>query len=149
MYQKILLPTDGSEHTEKALEHALDIAAEYGAELHALYVVNTSALPSPDVDFRDEFVTTGESIGRKAVDAVASRAEKEGIETVTELAQGAPSKEILEYVRDNDIDLIVMGTHGRAGLRHVLLGSVAERVVRHTEVPVMLVRMQQGGAERS
>lgn len=141
MYRRILVPTDGSEETGEAVEHAIDIAKQYGAEVHALYVVDRHGLPTTDVDMIEEFVEQAETEGAAAVKSVADAAEAAGVEAVTAVVGGHPSDEIIDYATDNDVDLIVMGTHGRSGLRHFMLGSVAEKVVRHANDPVMLVRM--------
>lgn len=144
MYDRILVPTDGSENSDQAIEHAVDLAAKYDAAIHAVYVVNTGAVPSPDPGMREEFISAGEDHGADAVQAVAAAGKSAGIDVTTSVIRGVPYEAILDYTEDNDIDLIVMGTHGRTGLRHFLLGSVAERVIRHTSVPVLLVRI--GGA---
>jgi nucleotide-binding universal stress UspA family protein len=139
MYRRILLPTDGSPGTERAVDHALDLAERYDAALHVLYVVDTNALP---LDARAEHVfeyLTEE--GLLAEEQIVERAEDRGVETVVSgVREGSPHEVILEYVEDNDIDLVVMGTHGRRGLDRYLLGSVTERVVRTADVPVLTVR---------
>lgn len=141
MYNRILVPTDGSEHTEQAVDHAIDLAQKYDAAIHALYVINTGALPSLEPGFREEYIAVGEEIGDDSVGAIASKGSAAGIDVTTSVIRGVPYEEILDYTDANDIDLIAMGTHGRTGLRRFLLGSVAERVIRHTPVPVLLVRI--------
>lgn len=141
MYERILVPTDGSESADAVIEHAMGIGVPNDAEVHAIYVINTGALPSPDVEFRREFIEEGERIGEEAVDAVAAVASEAGLEAVTTITRGTPYEEIIEYANEHEIDLIVMGTHGRTGLRHFLLGSVAERVIRHAGSPVLLIRI--------
>lgn len=140
MYRRILVPTDGSENTQPAIEQAIELASTYDASVHALYVVNTGAMPSPEPDFRERYIDEGERIGRQAVDAIADAGEAAGVDVTASVTRGTPSEEILEYAADNDIDLIVMGTHGRTGMGHFLLGSVAERVIRQSEDPVLVVR---------
>lgn len=141
MYERILVPTDGSENSEDAVAHAVDIAGQYGAEIHALYVINTGAVASPEPAFREEFIATGREHGEHAVSAVEAAAAAADVPVATAVIQGTPYEEILDYADEHGIDLIVMGTHGRTGLRHFLLGSVAERVIRHAPVPVLLVRI--------
>lgn len=135
MYDRILVPTDGGTATRAAATHAIDVASKYGATVHALYVVGTDRLERSGAS-REEL----EAEGRKATEAIAERASEEGVEFVTAIEEGRPSDRIFEYVSDNDVDLVVMGTHGRTGVGRVLLGSVAERVIRRSDVPVMAVR---------
>lgn len=140
MFQTILFPTDGSEETEAALETALDVAGQYGATVHALYVVNTAGIATGDAESRRQIVETFENRSDDAVEAVAEAAAEASVDCTTAVARGAPADEILDYAEDEGVDLIVMGTHGRTGLGRFLLGSVAERVTRHSTTPVLLVR---------
>lgn len=146
MFRTVLFPTDGSEQTEAALETALDVAETYGATLHALYVVNTAGIVTADPDSRRRIVETFEERADDTVESVSDAADEAGVECVTAVRRGAPADEILDYANDEGVDLIVMGTHGRSGLGRFLLGSVAERVVRHSSTPVTLVR--DGEVER-
>lgn len=142
MYERILVPTDGSIGVERAVEHAIDLARTYDAELHALYVVNVASL-SAEVNSR-AVTENFEELGERATEAVAEQAADAGIEDVTtEVVHGIPHRTILEYAGDNDVDLVVMGTHGRTGLDRYLLGSVTERVVRTSDVPVLTVRTRE------
>jgi nucleotide-binding universal stress UspA family protein len=138
MYDAILVPTDGSDPSERATERAVDLARRYDATIHALYVIEAEAL-APDLNtaaLYDEL----ESMGQRAIDDVIESAEAAGVDTVeSAIASGSPSRAILEYVDDNAIDLVVMGTHGRTGLDRYLIGSVAEKVVRTSPVPVLTV----------
>ena len=137
MYNKILLPTDGSEGAEIAVEHALDLAEKYGAELHILYVADVRVDSTSDM--WANILGELEEIGGKATEEIAERAGKSGVETVTEVVRGIPHKEINSYVEENSIDLIAMGTHGRTGIDRVLLGSVTEKIIRTSDVPVLTV----------
>ena len=141
MYRRILLPTDGGETTDDALEHAVDLAGQYDAELHVLYVVDASVVAG-DIEV-GTIVEEFESAGERILEDVAERAHEAGLERdriTTKLARGTPHRVILEYTADQDVDLIVMGTHGRTGIGRYLLGSVTERVVRLADVPVVTVR---------
>ncbi|PSP84318.1 universal stress protein [Halobacteriales archaeon QS_1_68_17] len=140
MYETILLPTDGSSGADRAVENAIDMARMYEAALHVLYVVDMGDMPA-DVD-TGTIHTTLEETGRETTERVAERARDAGVETVeTAVVSGSPYGTILEYADEQDVDLIVMGTHGRTGLGRFLLGSVTERVVRNSEVPVLTVRL--------
>lgn len=140
MYERILIPTDGSEGVERAIDQAIALAEMYDATLHVLRVVQTADLPS---GINEETVVQAfEEHGRKEIDDVEERALHAGIGALEKsVATGPPYRTILEYVEEHDIDLVVMGTHGRSGLEHFLLGSVTERVVRLSNVPVLTVRM--------
>lgn len=137
MYDTILVPTDGSEAATAALDHAADLAAAHDADIHLLYVTESPAIaPTPTAgSVLDELERHGEEI----VDEAAERLSGGG-RVHTAVASGSPHRAILDYAKSNDIDLVVMGTHGRTGLSHALLGSVAERVVRLSSVPVLTVR---------
>jgi len=140
MYERILLPTDGSKATDAAVERALDLAATYDAELHVIYVVDTAAVPTEVA--ADSILESLEEAGERVVADVEERAADAGVETVVAAVEyGTPHRVIREYADDNDVDLIVMGTHGRTGLDRYLLGSVTEKVVRTADVPVLTVRM--------
>lgn len=139
IYDHILVPTDGSNGTRGAVEHAVDLATTYDATLHTVYVVET--------DLGIDFSVPGtldalEEAGENAIAEVIQQAEAGGVETIEGVvAQGAPHRVVLEYVDEHDVDLVVMGTHGRTGLDRYLLGSVTEKVVRLSDVPVLTVRM--------
>lgn len=141
-FDRILVPTDGSDAVTPAVEMALDEAEIHDATLHALFVVEPpSSFASAGEGFTgvDNLLNELEAEGRAATDAIAARASEAGIETETAVRQGTPREDILDYATDNGVDLIVMGTHGRAGVKRTLLGSVTEAVVRHSEIPVMTV----------
>jgi nucleotide-binding universal stress UspA family protein len=138
MYDSILIPTDGSEGVDRAIEEAIELAALTDATVHALYVVDTrnfAALPDA------KWVTIEDALedeGREAVTEIADRAEDAGVNPVTVVEQGTPHEKIVEYADTKDIDLIVMGTHGQRGIDRVLLGSVTENVLRGTERSVLV-----------
>lgn len=136
MYERILLPTDGSERTETAFRHAQELAGTYDATLHVLSVVDIDSFAALDgVDM--DSVRSNRS---EAVDTVADRATEQGVTTVTALREGTPADEILDYIDKHDIDMLVMGTQGRSGVDRVLVGSVTESVIRRATVPVVTVR---------
>lgn len=139
MYDRILLPTDGSRSNNPAVEQALGLAAETGAELHVLFVVEE--LPHAPELMDGEFEERLRAIGRDTIAEIRGRADAAGITTETALRDGTPDRAIVEYANEEGIDLIIMGTHGRRGLERYLLGSVTERVVRRAETPVLTVRM--------
>ncbi|EJN58208.1 Nucleotide-binding universal stress protein, UspA family [Halogranum rubrum] len=140
MYDNILVPTDGSDTAAKAVEHAIDLAEQYGATLHVLSVVDPTRFSTVGVD-PSSVLSAVEKGSREAVDRVEADAEAAGLRVETTVVRGRPAETITTYATDNDIDLVVMGTHGRTGLDHFLLGSVTERVVRTASVPVLTVRL--------
>lgn len=145
MYDRILLPTDGSDGVDQATEHAIEAAKRYDAELHVLYVVDSAVVNAYSGDeFVHEFEgaeQTLEDQGLEAVSAVAERAEADGVDdVVTEVVHGTPDEEILRYIDDNDVDLTVMGSKDRPGNYRRLLGSVTERVARMSSAPVSIVK---------
>ncbi|QDX41713.1 universal stress protein [Salarchaeum sp. JOR-1] len=143
LYDRVLVPTDGSAETRRAVEHAVSLAAEHDATLHAVYVVNTATFASLSAETTTEGVSDLLAAeGEDAIDAVADVAADSDVPVERVLLNGTPSREIVRYAEDNDIDLIVMGTHGRGGIDRLLLGSVAEKVVRSSHVPVLTVHVE-------
>lgn len=142
MYDDILVPTDGSDAAEVAIDEAVSLAALTGARLHGLYVVDSRDYATLPETKWVELAAELESAGEDAVLAVERAAESAGVEVTTTIQRGPPHEAILQYVEREGVDLVVMGTHGRSGLGRVLLGSVAESVVRRSPVPVHVVRME-------
>jgi nucleotide-binding universal stress UspA family protein len=141
--RKILCPIDFSEHSRQALRMAVDLARRFGAELTLLHVYQM-----PGYFFPEGVVLAGPDVMRDLTERVErtmaewrADASAMGIgEVHTQTAMGATSPEIVRTAEDGKFDLICIGTHGRTGLKHALLGSVAERVVRTAKVPVLTVR---------
>jgi nucleotide-binding universal stress UspA family protein len=147
MYKHVLLPTDGSEGTDAVVENAREIANRFDAEVHVLHVVD-QRLSRLAQEYRDLGTDVGQTatdelgeVGQEAVAAVASQL-SDDISVTEAVVEGVPHEAILAYAADEDMDLIVMGTHGRTGLSRSLLGSVTERVVRSADVPVLTVRAE-------
>jgi nucleotide-binding universal stress UspA family protein len=140
MYDDILVPTDGSDASMAAVDEAVALADRLGSSIHVLSVVEQAQYapmntPSPD------FVDSLEANAREALDRAVERAETAGGTDVDGAVEsGAAHEAIVSYVEDHDVDLVMMGTHGRTGLDRVLLGSVTEKVVRLSPVPVLTVR---------
>lgn len=139
--RRILLPTDGSESARPAAREALRFARAFDADVLALYVVDSASFTTLPGEF--EWETLRESLeeqGRTALASVSEAAAAAGVRAEVRVAEGHPSEEILRAAAEWSADLVVMGTHGRSGLAHLLLGSVAERVIRHASCPVLVVR---------
>ena len=138
MFERVVVATDGSESVERAVEVGLDLAGRFDAEVHALTVVDASEVDASPEQLRDELQVALESQAERALDAVAQRAD--GVALTSAVREGRPAAEICGYAREVDADLIVSGTRGRHGENRLLLGSVAEELVRRAPVPVLSVR---------
>ena len=132
-YEDIVVPTDGSEAAEPAERWGVDLAGQFDAVVHALSVVPKGRIRS------SETVAAHEEAARKAVDRVVARGESSGVRTADTVDHGIPHRTIVDYCEDTDADLVVLGTHGRTGVERFVLGSVAEKVVRLSETPVLVV----------
>ena len=147
LYDRILVPTDGSPEGRRAVAHAIELAEAHDATVSGLYVINTASYNGLPMESSWEGVTTLlNTDGQAALDTVeelaAGRAPVE-----TEITEGSPAKEIIQAAERQGCDLIVMGTHGRGGLDRLLLGSVAEKVVRGARIPVTTVRIDESMAD--
>jgi nucleotide-binding universal stress UspA family protein len=141
MYETILLPTDGSAGSEAAAEHAGNLAETYEATVHVLSVADSrNRFESPSSGIAPEAWAESErERAEAAIDATAAALPPEiAVERV--VREGVPQTQIVDYAEEAGVDVVVMGTHGRTGLDHYLVGSVAEKVVRTSPVPVLTVR---------
>lgn len=142
MFDRILIPTDGSNPAKSAVEMALGLAETHGATLHVLFIVDQPTSVSgigEGFSGLDNLLDALEEEGHTATDEIAEQAKARDIETTAAVRRGNPHDDILTYANEHDIDVIVMGTHGRTGVKRALLGSVTENVVRHSEIPVLTV----------
>lgn len=142
MFKKILCPVDFSEFTDQILAHAVSIAKRFDSELHLIHVIPNLNYFTPYESFLtpENLVAIERNIegevGRdfdkimKKIDYPFKRIIKTGVTFI----------EIIDYIKDQGIDLVVMGTHGRSGIEHILIGSVAEKVVRKSPCPVLTIR---------
>jgi nucleotide-binding universal stress UspA family protein len=141
--RQILFPTDFSEHAEHAWPYALGLAQKFGAEVHLFHVLT----PPPrvteaySVNFNPEKLLQAQrDEATSLMDRQVQAAQDRGLIFHREVLVGVDFREIVDYARKHDIDLIVMATHGRTGLAHALLGSVAEKVVRKAPCPVLTIK---------
>lgn len=145
MYRKILVPMDGSETAALGLQEAIKLAKGNGATLKAIHVVDDLVLINtqyaPQLLY-DQMLATRRTGGTRVLEAAQAAARENGIELQVELLDtfGGPADQIVEQAKTWGADLIVMGTHGRRGLRRLALGSDAEMVLRASTVPVLFVR---------
>jgi len=141
LYKKILIATDGSEYTKNSIDYGIDLAKSTQAKLHVIYVIDTAAFASIPMDAAwESMYELLKQEGDEATRYVAERAEAEGVEVEKLTVEGHPAEEIIKYAEKNSMNLIVMGTLGKSGLDRFLLGSVAEKVVRASKIPVLVVR---------
>lgn len=148
MYQRILLPTDGSENAEKAGKHALWIAKKSGAEIDVLNIFEVyspsiaalpiSAVPSSNADMYEPLKEEAIKIVDDFKVRLLNQSQSEVV-IKTFVNEGRPHEEILKMIKELDADLTIMGASGRHGLDRLTLGSVTERVVRESKRPVMVI----------
>ena len=139
MYDELLIPTDGSEVAIDAAKHAYSLGERYGATVHVLSVIEERENASI-VGQGGEKMKTLRKHGTEATQRIVDAALSRNIEAVGAVEIGDPDRMILKYASDNDIDMIVMSTHGRSGVRRFLVGSVTERVIRGGDTPVLTVQ---------
>jgi nucleotide-binding universal stress UspA family protein len=141
---RILVPVDFSEHSARALDCAKTLAEKFGASLHVLTVVSDPlVLPDPGpwyVPLPEGYLDGLRQDAESRLRGLLTAAEQRQFRAESSVTTGDPYREILEFVKRSSIDLIVMGTHGRGGVAHALMGSVAEKVVRTATCPVLTVR---------
>jgi len=151
MFERILIATDGSKHSERAAEMAVEMAGLYGSKITALYVA----------DIGKEYTQLGDLIsnvsddliagirgnlqdqGERAIKVVSDMAENAGIPATRRITEGYPAEDIVRIAEEEDAGLIVMGGMGATGLDRFLLGSVADKVVRSSRIPVLVVKKEQ------
>jgi nucleotide-binding universal stress UspA family protein len=150
MIKTILLPTDGSECSGKAMAYALSFAKQYGARVVALHVIDQRWEEQTRIVFAEVGQDLTQKIrngygeeARRILREAADTAAKAGISVETRALTGVPHEDILRVARELPADLIILGTHGRTGMSHLLMGSVAEKVVRKAPCPVLTVRQEE------
>jgi nucleotide-binding universal stress UspA family protein len=142
--QRILVPTDFSPTSDLAFAYALDLAPRIGAAIRLLHVIDDTSIATA---YPDGFYVELPSVRAQLIEetkgrleSLKARCEAAGVGATTEVAVGRPAPAIAETAVNRGTDLIVMGTHGRSGVAHLVLGSVAERLVRTAPCPVLTVR---------
>lgn len=139
MYDALLVPTDGSEAATDAAEHAYSLSERYDATVHVLSVVEERESASI-VGRGEEKLETLREHGTEATQRIVDAALSRDIDAVGAVELGNPDRTILRYAEGNDIDMIVMSTHGRSGVGRFLRGSVTEKVIRGGEIPVLAIQ---------
>lgn len=147
MYKTILVPVDGSEPSNKGLAEAVRLARALGAAVHLVHVIDAFVLdPSDAPQLYDEAVIGAlREDARRRLRSAQDYVKSQGVPCTAEMVGGRIAESIIQQVRQSGADMIVMGSHGRRGVRRMLLGSDAEIVLRNSPVPVMLVRANENG----
>ena len=138
MNETVLIPTDGSEQADRAVEKGLELAEAFGADVHAQYVIETEATYVLTVGLSDDEMEEYEEYGEEVVADVVERANDRGLTAQGAVKTGKISERIVEYAEANDVDHVVMGGQGRGAIEKYL-GSTAEKVVRMSSMPVTVV----------
>ncbi|MBT9149388.1 MAG: Universal stress protein F [Dehalococcoidia bacterium] len=140
MYKKMLAPLDGSELSERSLKHVKAIATGCSVPEVILLRVAEPIRQSYEMgeDWRHDIENRDEAAAREYLSQVATDLKQEGISAETIVVRGQAAEEILDYVKNNQVDLVIMSTHGRSGISRWFLGSVTDRVVRHCVAPVLV-----------
>jgi nucleotide-binding universal stress UspA family protein len=137
MYDTILVPTDGSDPANRAVEHGLELAERFGATLHGLYVVDTRRYGEPALSSAEIVLQELEEDGTALVSKIAERGDNRGVAVETRVCHGAPHEEIITYADDIDADLVVLGYQGHSHSIEGHMGSVADRVTQRAGRPVL------------
>ena len=146
--KRILVPTDFSEHSERAAAYAVELARRFQAE--EVHCIHVSDIPA-DLLATSAYYMTGpseqfiEQVRQESRKSLESFVQKNlaGVPVKTAFLEGRPFVEIIRYAREKNIELVVIATHGRTGLKHALFGSVAEKVVRKAPCPVLVVKRDE------
>jgi len=142
--KRVLVATDFSEFGDLALKYGCEFAQGFSAELHLIHAVEppTAAYSEFGLGYigLEEVEATLVKESRVRLDRLPEVDQAARLTVVREVLLGTPFREIIKYARDHEIDLIVVGTHGRGAIAHMLMGSTAERIVRHAPCPVLTVR---------
>lgn len=144
--KRILVPIDFSEHSRKALRYALPFALQFGAELEVMYVVEPTIYPSDfgfgQVGFPDVEKELHEKATQELVELLGQMVPK-GVVSIPVVSTGIPFVEITTHAQQTEVDLIIIATHGRTGVEHILFGSTAEKIIRKAPCPVLVVRAEE------
>ena len=142
MARHILVPTDFSQYANYAVDYALELAKTLQARLTFIHVIHLTPLVTGDIGSLgiSSYLAEIESDAQQRMQTLLNRVHQQGGQGETTIVQGVPFQVIIETAESRDVDLIVMGTHGRTGLTHVWMGSVAEKVVRLAPCPVLVTR---------
>ena len=146
MFKHILVPIDGNQTALLAVDRAVELAQAFGADLYLVYVIDNYPFVGIGMDYalgQNEFLAAANASAQRALTTAAQVVERAGLRCTQKIVEGHVLHEsILQAAADVNSDLIVMGSHGRHGIEKLLLGSVTQRVLSHTQLPVLVVRGQ-------
>ncbi len=144
MFKHILIPVDGSDNAQRAIDQAIVLAQAFKSQVTAIYVIDPYAFTGVGADFsygQAEYLSAATAEGQQALQVARDAFQVVGIDISTTAVEGhSTHKAILETANDMGVDLIVMGSHGRKGLEKLILGSVTSQVLSHAHLPVLVVR---------
>nr|WP_298722936.1 universal stress protein [uncultured Steroidobacter sp.] len=154
MYSRILVPVDGSEASTKGLDEAIDLASHLQARVRLVHVVEPWMMVTPEATPLNvqQIAQIRRSAGAELLQACENKVAQAGVEVEAEMIEtlgGSAGEHIVQKAKEVDADLIICGTHGRRGVRRMLMGSDAEHILRRAPVPVLLVRNQDSAASES
>ncbi|AAM31150.1 universal stress protein [Methanosarcina mazei] len=148
--KKILIATDGSETANEAADFGIGMVGCTGAKVYALYVIDTSPYRSVSLDkiWSDEVLAEHEKEGRESTAYIERIGKAAGVEVECKVLKGNPADKIITFAEDNDMDMIIVGSLGKGGYERFVLGSVSEKIVRHSKIPVLVVREKHKSEKR-
>ena len=145
MYKRIMVPLDGSQVAECVIPHIETIAKKSAAKVELVTVIEPLDIPTRgQIAISDDEIKQIDAEGKKEagkyLDQISHRLTQSGIKTDTVILSGKAAESLVRYAVNNDIDLIIMATHGRSGISKIFFGSVAEKILRATDIPVLLIK---------
>lgn len=147
--KRILVPCDFSKQAINAYRFALDLAVQSKGAIHLLYVIELPVLHDtlimPVLNFEQEFLNDLRKSAEERFRKITQKYNTQGVEIITKIQFGGVSRMIQDYIKSESIDLVVMGSHGASGVRELFIGSNAEKIVRHSPVPVLVIKEYQKG----
>jgi nucleotide-binding universal stress UspA family protein len=140
--RQILIATDGSKTSKEAADFGIEMCGCGGVRIYAVYVIDTTPYRSIPLDqiWSKEVLSEFETEGHEATSYIEKVAKAAGIEVESRVLKGNPAEKIVGFAEDNNVDMIIVGSLGKTGYERVVLGSVSEKIVRHSKVPVLVVR---------
>ena len=138
--QKILIPTDFSEYSQHALKYAVALAQSFKAKLYVVHVWEHAIVAAPTETFPTEILAGAERSVKERLNQLTQELRTKGIDVEPVFGSGIAHSEIVKTAKELDVDLITLATHGRTGLRHLVFGSTAEKIIRLAPCPVLVVK---------
>lgn len=138
---RVLIATDGSKAAKKAIDFGIKFACKYDAKIYAVYVINISAYEKVNHSkWSSEALQTLDKVANRETSFVVEKAKSSGLDVEPIILKGSAAEKILDFAEKYDVDMIVVGSLGKSGIEHFTLGSVSEKIVRYSKVPVLVVK---------